>query len=106
MTAPVIRLELEINPGRATEFICGVCGSRRARQGICADLISGDLQFSICVECAAAGPQKAAKNIRERVKYLRFRAVELEQLAAALSRAKSGPLTRVFEAAAIIGREE
>lgn len=106
MTTPVIRLELEINPGRAIEFICGVCGSRRARQGICADLISGDLQFSICVECAAAGPQKSAKNLRKRVKYLRIRAFKLERFAAALSRAKSGPLTRVFEAAAVIGREE
>ncbi|OIP32679.1 MAG: hypothetical protein AUK27_12470 [Deltaproteobacteria bacterium CG2_30_66_27] len=106
MSAPMIRLELERNLGRATEFICGICGSRRERQGICADLVSEDLQFAICAECAAAGPQKTAKNIRERVKYLRFRAHKLEQLATALSRAKSGPLTRIFQAVAAIGSVE
>jgi ribosome-binding protein aMBF1 (putative translation factor) len=99
----MIRLVLESNLDRATEFICEVCGSRRERQGICADLVSGDLQFAICAKCAAAGPQKTAKNLRERVKYLKLRAFKLEQLATALSRAKSGPLTRIFQAAAAIG---
>jgi ribosomal protein L40E len=107
MTAPVIRLELEIIPDRATEYICEICGARREWRGICTELVADkeNIRFMICTKCAASGPQKTGKNLRERVRYLRLKASKLERLAAALSRAKSGPLTQIFQAAATIGTE-
>ena len=103
MTTPAIKLELGVDPSRAGEFICEICGTRRDRNGVCLDLAAEGLRFAICCECAAAGSQKTGKNLRERVRYLRLKAGKLERLAAALSRTKPGPLTRIFQAAAAIG---